>query len=124
MITSTNAATFDGPLMLQKRDGTYEKISTKGMGACKWKLSHVISENGKTDYKISIDWQTYAVANDVQDWLSLPENNVIGIHWKADFIVDGDEARKGVLKLSIPDGIETTFSGRLNVQKKSGGVEV
>lgn len=118
MITSSNAKTFDGPLILQKSDGTSEKISAKGMGACKWKLSHV-SDNGSTDYKISIDWQTYAVAHEVQDWLSLPENNVVGIHWKADFIVDGNEARGGVLKLSIPDGIQATFSGRLNVEKNS-----
>ncbi|VTU25904.1 hypothetical protein RA8CHR_03229 [Variovorax sp. RA8] len=124
MVTTSNSATFDEPLMLQKSDGTYEKISTKGMGACKWKLSHVISENGRIDYKISIDWQTYVVAGKMQDWLSLPENHVLGIHWKADFIVDGDEARDGALKLSIPNAIEATFSGRVNVQKKSEGIEV
>ncbi len=124
IITASNSETFDGPLVLQKRDGAYEKISPRGMGACKWKLSHVASKNGSIDYKISIDWQTYAIANTGQDWLSLPKNHVLGIHWKADFIVDGDEARKGVLKLSMPNGIEATFSGRVNIKKKSESVEV
>ena len=80
------------------------------MGACKWELSH---ENN--NFKISIDWQTYAVANEGQDWLPLAKNHVIGIHWKADFIIDGDAAREHRLELSIPNGITAEFSGRLDV---------
>lgn len=114
MITAMNATSFNGPLKLRKADGTEEEITPAGMGACKWTFSHVVSADGRLDYKISIDWPTYAVPQDKgQESLRLAPDTVIGIHWKADFIVDGDEAREGRLKLSIPDGIVASFSGQI-----------
>jgi hypothetical protein len=79
------------------------------LGAAKWKLS----KQG-ADFKISIDLQMYAESTSPKD-LPLHENGVIGVRFKFDLIVDGDEAAKGKLDLSIPDGIEATFSGRLSM---------
>lgn len=122
IISTGNATTFGGPLKIQTADGGEEKISAQSMGASQWKLSHEVAADGGVDYKISIDWQTYGVANEEQQtWLSLPDNNVIGVHFSMDIIVDGEAARNGNLKLSIPDGVRATFSGRVNVQRGDAG---
>ncbi|WP_145435512.1 hypothetical protein [Lacipirellula limnantheis] len=66
------------------------------------------------DFKISVAWQSHAEAKQGREGeRPLHKDGLIGITFNLDLLVDGTEAAKGNLKLSIPGGIQADFSGRL-----------
>ncbi len=99
---------------LFKDDGTREVIlDPRGMGTAKFKLSR----NENSDFKLLVDWQAYYdlqrdnVGENLVDGLPLGENDVIGVHFQTEFIINKVEADKGEIQIST-DGISATFSGR------------
>ncbi len=102
---------------LFKEDGTREVIQDpRGMGTAKFKLSR--NENG--DFKLLLDWQAYYdlqrdnVGENLVDGLPLGENDVIGVHFQVELIINKVEADKGQIQIAT-DGISATFSGRLQM---------
>lgn len=83
------------------------------MGTAKFKLSR----NENSDFKLLVDWQAYYdlqrdnVGENLVDGLPLGENDVIGVHFQTEFIINKVEADKGEIQIST-DGISATFSGR------------
>ncbi|VTU33083.1 hypothetical protein H4CHR_03141 [Variovorax sp. PBS-H4] len=106
-----------------KEDGSREHIvNPLGLAGARFKLSK--QEN---DFKLSIEWQMYYEAKlGQEEFLPLGENEIIGVHCQAEFVVHGDTAHTTVttdddkernfMELTIPDGgIQATFSGRLKL---------
>ena len=80
----------------------------KQMGSSVWK----VSKEGD-DFKISVTWKSYwrDKPESKNGRLPIPENTVIAIDQQFDILVDGNEARKGNVKISMPNGLNCTFSG-------------
>jgi hypothetical protein len=105
--TAFNTAGRD--MTIRGADGKLNSVEPQFVGGAKWTLSKV-----GNDFKVSVSWQAYAEANPGDEGaLPLHKDGVIGIHFALDMIVDGAEAAKGNLKLSMPGGVQTQFSGRL-----------
>lgn len=102
---------------LFKDDGTREVIQDpRGMGTAKFKLSR--NENG--DFKLLVDWQAYYdlqrdnVGENLVGGLPLGENDVIGVHFQAELMINKAEADKRQVQIAT-EGIWATFSGRLQI---------
>lgn len=97
---------------LIREDGTPQTITAKGISGAKLTLLH---EDG--NYKLMLDWQAYAEAEpEHTNLLPLAKDTVIGVHFQAGFLIDGNQARQGKLDIALIDGgIKATFSGRLKM---------
>lgn len=90
-------------------DGKMTPVDPQFVGGAKWTLSKV-----GNDFKISVAWQSHCEAEQGREAeLPLHKDGLIGIDFSLDFLVDGAEAAKGNLKLSMPGGVQAQFSGRL-----------
>jgi hypothetical protein len=112
MINSKNSAGRN--LGLVHPDGTREIIKPLGIEAAKLKIFRV-----GDDYRLLLDWQAYGDAKQgTEHLLPLGKNDVIGIHFQAEFEISGEAARDGRMDMSIVgglDGIKVTFSGQLDL---------
>jgi hypothetical protein len=87
-------------------------VQAKQYGA----LVYTLSREGD-DFKLAIDFPTYAEARDgYKREIPLHENGVIGVHISTEIRVDGDAARNGVLSITLPNGVEVEYSGRFTIQ--------
>lgn len=110
-------------LTLINNDGSRQEIS--GRYSAEFKLSYCGEpfyepfDLDKKDYKLTVKLQAYYDLQRDPDGkpvkgLPLGENDVVGVDFYTEFIIDGDKARSGRIAFTT-EGIETTFSGRLDM---------
>jgi hypothetical protein len=108
------ARNMDGqarPLTIKDSSGQTHPVVPTGIGGVLYNLS----KDGD-NFKIAFDYPTYAEAKYKKGHeFPLHQDGVIGIHFKAEIIVDGNEAREGRLKLTMPEGVQVEYSGRFKL---------
>ena len=77
------------------------------MGAAKWTLA---KEEGY--FKVSIDWTTYLSNRGGQ--LQLAEGNLVQAKISMELLVDAAELKKGNVSISVPNGLNIDYAGRLH----------
>lgn len=98
---------------LLKNDGSVQRINNiKGAADAEF----VLFSDHKGGFNVSIDWTAYCVpAGDKQEILPLGKKEVISIRLEATFNAAEWQLDTTELKFSTPDGIKTTFDGRLRL---------
>lgn len=109
LISKSNAN--DRTLFLVQEDGTLKMITdTRGISGAKLTFVHE-----GDNFKLILDWQAYAEAEPrYADLLPLAKDTVIGIHFRAEFLIHGPAAHSRKMDLAI-DYAKATFSGRLKL---------
>ncbi|MDR6855554.1 hypothetical protein [Variovorax guangxiensis] len=97
---------------IKDNQGQTVPVQAKQYGA----LVYTLSREGN-DFKLAIDFPTYAEARDgYKGEIPLHENGVIGVHISTEIRVRGDAARNGELSITLPSGVEVEYSGRFTIQ--------
>jgi hypothetical protein len=90
-------------------DNSLTAVDASSMGGAKF----VLSRQGN-DFKVSVQWEIYAEPKYGQhETLPVHKDGCVRIDCNVDYIINGASAQNGQLQVSIPNGVQTQFSGRL-----------
>ena len=99
------------PLTIKNPYGQEQPAVVVGLGGV-----FALSRDGD-NFKLNFDYTTYARPKDLQLERELPlhHEGVIGVHFNAEIFINGDAARKGTPELTMPNGVQVTYSGRFKL---------
>lgn len=100
----------DRPLTIRNSLNQEQPVVVKGLGG---DATFALARDGK-NFKMTLDYTTYVEARrGRENEFPLHPDGVVRIRLRTEILVVGNQARNGVLAVTMPEGIQAEYAGRL-----------